>query len=117
MNQVAIESALTASATRVRSDDRTAHLGERLGLQHRRLRRQPQQRHARSRCRAGLLATDQHLTDALLERLDPLTDRRRRDVQPCRRGVEAAQLDDRGERRELLTVELTLAILMRTKND
>jgi hypothetical protein len=45
------------------------------------------------------------LPDPLLERLDPLADRRGRHVQPFGGRVEAAMLDHGGERRELLTVD------------
>ena len=123
MNQVAIESAFTAIATRVRSERPPAHIGERFRLQQRRLRGEPQQRHSRRCCHTRLLATDQDLTDVLLECLDPLAHRRRRDVQPVCRGVEAAVFDHRGERGELLSVEMhirnanayeeTLAVLIR----
>ena len=67
--------------------------------------REPQQRDARSRCSARLFPDDQHLTDALLERLDALADRRRRDVQRGRRRIEAALLDDGGEGGQLVRTE------------
>ena len=68
-----------------------AHLSQRLGLQQGGLRGQPQQRNTRSRCRTRLFPHHQHLADPLLERLDPLTDRRRRDVQPLRGRVESCR--------------------------
>ena len=79
------------------------HFGQRLGLKHRRLRGQPQQGNPGRRRGARLLPHHQHLTDPLLQRLDPLADRRRRHMQAVRRRVEAAQFDHRGEGRKLFT--------------
>ena len=54
---------------------------------------------------SGFSRTHQHLAHPLLQRLDPLAHRRRRDMQPLRCRIEAAVLDHRGERGKLLTVD------------
>ena len=56
-----------------------------------------------------LLPHHQNLADPLLQRLDPLTDRRWRHVQTRRGRVEPAVFDHRGERGQLLTVELHIS--------
>jgi hypothetical protein len=50
-------------------------------------------------------ATDQHATQPLLEQLDALADRRRRQVQPPRGGFEAAFVQNGFEGGELARVE------------
>ena len=100
---------MTANAIRDDCTFASAHLGQRLSLQQGRLRRQPQQRNAGSRCRTRLFPHHQHLAHPLLERLDPLAHRRRCDMQPLRCRVKAAELDHRGEGRELLTVYLHIS--------
>ena len=74
----------------------STHLSHGLGLQQRRLRGQPQQRSAGGSCRTRLFPHHQHLAHPLLECLDPLTHRRRGDMQHLRRRVKAAELDHRG---------------------
>lgn len=59
-------------------------------------------------------AHDEHPTPVLLQGLDPLTHRRRRDVQGPRRGLERPAVDDGDERCELIGVHE--AMLMDPQN-
>ena len=66
---------------------------------------------------AGLSAHHHDLAEAALQRLDPLTDRGRRHLQPPGGRVETALVDDGRERLELRGVELhDEAILMARQN-
>ena len=92
-------SALTASGmvmARPRASSRFS-ADDGVVLEQRELPREPHDRLARLGRARGLRPHDQHATDLLLERLDALAHRRRRDVQPPRGGLERALVDDGGD--------------------
>jgi len=66
------------------------------------LAREPHDRRAGPGRRDGLAATQQHPTQPRLDGLDALAHRRGRDAQRAGRALEAAGLDDRGDRAQLV---------------
>ena len=94
------ESAFTASAMRDRPIGRRVEPepGERVVLEQGELAREPHDGGAGLRRPRRLGAHDEHATELLLERLHPLRDGRRREVQSSRGRVEGALVDDDGER-------------------
>ena len=76
----------------------------RLGLQQHQLARESKQHAARLRRLDRLAATDEDASALLLERLHALADRRRRDAENSRRGLERPAVNNRGESAQVLDV-------------
>ena len=105
--QVARESAFTTSGmARMPPAASASEPREGFVFEQRHLARQAEEHLARLGDRRRLRAEDEHPTGPLLQGLDALADRRRRDAERLGGALEAAVVDDRGQCSQVLGVRL-----------